>query len=146
MDGIQLLFPRVRRRRRGKDGNREVVEPLFPGYLFAAFDPAELSGPVGNTRGVLHLVRRSGKAVSVESKVVDELRALGPDGVLDALEPLPLPGQRVRILRGIFEGEEGEVLRLAEPNRRIAVLLQLLGSDQVVDLSADDVGLAPSDA
>ena len=146
LDGLELLFPRVRRRRRGKDGPREVVEPLFPGYLFAAFDPAELSGPVHHTRGVLHLVRRSGKAVPVEAKVIEELRSVGPGGVLDALEPLPVPGERVRVLRGIFEGEQGEVLRLAEPARRVAILLQLLGADQVVELSADDVGPAPSDA
>ena len=114
---LELLFPRVRRRRRGKDGSREVVEPLFPGYLFAAFDPAELGGPVNHARGVLHLVRRSGRAVGVEEKVVAELRALGPDGILDALEPLPLPGQRVKVLRGLFEGEQGEVVRLAEPSR-----------------------------
>ena len=50
------------------------------------------------------------------------------------------------VLRGIFEGEQGEVLRLAEPTRRVALLLQLLGADQVVELSADDVGPAPSDA
>lgn len=145
LEGVDLLFPRVRRRRKGKDGSREVTEPLFPGYLFAAFDPAELGAAVGHTRGVLHLVRKAGRAVDVEPKVVAELQALGPGGVLDALEPLPAPGQRVRVLRGLFEGEQGEVVRLAEPARRIKVLLQLLGADQVVELSADDVGPAPSD-
>lgn len=146
LEGVELLFPRVRRRRRGKDGAKDVIEPLFPGYLFAAFDPAELSGPVQHTRGVLHLVRRSGKAVPVEAKVIEELRSVGPGGVLDALEPLPAPGERVRVLRGIFEGEQGEVLRLAEPSRRVAILLQLLGADQVVELSTDDVGPAPSES
>lgn len=145
LDGVELLFPRIRRRRSGKGGPREVTEPLFPGYLFAAFDPAELASPVGHTRGVLHLVRKSGQAVDVEPRVIEELRSLGPGAVLDAIEPLPLPGQRVRVLRGLFEGEQGEVVRLAEPARRIKVLLQLLGADQVVELSADDVGPAPAD-
>jgi transcriptional antiterminator RfaH len=145
LDGVELLFPRARRRRAAKDGPREVVEALFPGYLFAAFDPAELGSQVGHCRGVLHLVRKAGQAVDVEPKVIAELRALGADGVVDALDPLPLPGERIRVLRGLFLGEEGEVLRLAEPARRVRVLLELLGADQVVELSADDVGPAPSD-
>lgn len=143
LGGVELLFPRARRRRPGHGGPREVVEPLFPGYLFAAFDPAELGGQVGHCRGVLHLVRKAGKAVDVEPKVIDEIRALGEGGVVDALDPLPIPGQKVRVLRGLFLGEEGEVVRLAEPARRVKVLLELLGADQVVELSADDVGPAP---
>ena len=94
---------------------------------------------------MLHLVRKAGKAVDVEPKVIAELRGLGEGGVVDALDPLPLPGQKVRVLRGLFLGEEGEVVRLAEPTRRVKVLLELLGADQVVELSADDVGPAPSD-
>lgn len=140
LPGVALLFPRVRRRRRAKDGDRLVIEPLFPGYLFAAFDPAELGGPVNHTRGVLHLVRRSGKAVDVEEKVIRELQALGEGGILNIVEPILLPGQKVRILSGLFAGEKGEVVRLAKPAQRIQVLLQLLGADQVVELAADDVG------
>jgi transcriptional antiterminator RfaH len=145
LGGVELLFPRARRRRAGKTGARDVVEALFPGYLFAAFDPAELGSQVGHCRGVLHLVRKAGKAVDVEPKVIAEIRALGTDGVVDATDPLPLPGQKVRVLRGLFLGEEGEVVRLAEPARRVKVLLELLGADQVVELSADDVGPAPSE-
>lgn len=145
LGGVELLFPRARRRRAGHDGPREVLEPLFPGYLFAAFDSAEMGGQVGHCRGVLQLVRKAGKAVDVEAKVIAELRALGTDGVVDAVDPLPLPGQKVRVLRGLFLGEEGEVVRLAEPTRRVKVLLELLGADQVVELAADDVGPAPSD-
>ena len=146
LSGLELLFPRVRRRRRGKDGDRQVIEPLFPGYLFAAFDPAELGGPGNHTRGVLHLVRRSGKAVDVEEKVIRELQALGERGILDILEPTLKPGQKVRILSGLFAGEKGEVVRLAKPAQRIQVLLQLLGADQVVELASDDVGSDDSDA
>ena len=53
----------------------------------------------------------------------------------------------MRIVRGIFAGSEGEVLRLETPQKRIAVLLSLLGSDQPVELSSEDVeGLPNEDA
>jgi transcription antitermination factor NusG len=45
----------------------------------------------------------------------------------------------VRIIRGIFAGSEGEVLRLHGPQKRIAVLLELLGSAKPVELSSEDV-------
>jgi transcription antitermination factor NusG len=53
-------------------------------------------------------------------------------------------GDKVRIVRGVFAGAEGEVLRLHPPAKRIAVLLQLLGAEQSVDLAEDDIeGSAP---
>ena len=146
LGAVELVFPRVRRTRRGHDRNREVVEPLFPGYVFLRFDPAELQGSVRSTRGVLHLVAKEGRPVAVDPQVIAELRALGPDGILSALDEELQVGTKVRIVRGIFAGSEGEVLRLATPEKRIAVLLSLLGSEQPVELSSEDVQGLPTDA
>jgi len=136
---VEVLFPRLRRTRRGQAKNQLVVEPLFPGYLFLRFDPAELSASVRGTRGVLHLVSQGGRAVEVPGKVISDLRALGPDATLSLLDELPQVGGKVRIIRGIFAGSEGEVLRLHGPQKRIAVLLELLGSEKPVELSSEDV-------
>ena len=48
-------------------------------------------------------------------------------------------GAKVRVIRGIFSGSEGEVVKLQEPQKRIAVLLSLLGSEQAVEMPLDDV-------
>jgi transcriptional antiterminator RfaH len=136
---VEVLLPRLRRTRRGHDRNKLVVEPLFPGYLFLRFDAAELQTSVRGARGVLHLVSQGERAVEVAAKVIDDLRALGPDATLTMLDEEPRMGGKVRIIRGIFAGAEGEVLRLHGPQRRIAVLLELLGSAKPVELSADDV-------
>ncbi len=136
---IEILFPRVMRTRRGHEKNREVVEPLFPGYIFVKFNPEEYHGTVRSTRGVLHLVSQGGKAVDVPSKVIEELNALGPDGILSMLDADLKIGTKVRIIRGIFSGSEGEVIKLATPQKRIAILMSLLGSEQSVDLAVDDI-------
>ena len=112
---------------------------LDPGYLFLRFDPAELTASVRGTRGVLHLVTQGGRAVEVAPKVIADLLALGPDATLSLLDEEPQVGGKVRIIRGIFAGSEGEVLRLHGPQKRIAVLLELLGSEKPVELSAEDV-------
>ena len=136
---VEVVFPRLRRTRRGHDQNKVVVEPLFPGYVFLRFDAAELQTSVRGTRGVLHLVSMAGRAVEVAAKVIDDLRALGPDATLTLLDEAPQVGGKVRVIRGIFAGAEGEVLRLHEPQKRIAILLELLGSEKPVELSSDDV-------
>jgi transcriptional antiterminator RfaH len=136
---VEVVFPRLRRTRRGHDQNKVVVEPLFPGYVFLRFDAAELQTSVRGTRGVLHLVSQAGRAVEVAPKVIEDLRALGPEAILTLLDETPQVGGKIRIIRGIFAGSEGEVIRLHEPQKRIAVLLELLGSEKPVELSSEDV-------
>lgn len=141
----ELVLPRLRRMRRGHDKNKVVVEPLFPGYLFARFDPMEFQSTIRSTRGVLHLVSREGKPVDVAQAVIDELNALGPDATLSILDEAPKVGAKARVIRGIFTGSEGEVLRLESPQKRIALLLSILGSDQPVELPLDDVEALPEE-
>ena len=107
MEGVEVVFPRVKRIKRTEHGKKTVIEPLFPGYLFASFAPNELSGPVNHTRGVLHLVRRDSKPVAVEHGVITELRALGPEAVLSLELAALMVGDKVRIVRGVFAGAEG---------------------------------------
>ena len=141
----ELVFPRLRRTRRGHDKNKVVVEPLFPGYVFARFDPLDFQATIRSTRGVLHLVSRDGRPVDVEQSVIDELNALGPDATLSLLDEEPKVGAKARVIRGIFLGSEGEVIRLESPQKRIALLLSILGSDQPVELPLDDVESLPEE-
>lgn len=140
---VEIVFPRVKRTRRGHEKNQLVVEPLFPGYLFAKFIPEDYHGAVRSTRGVLHLVSKNGKAVEVDPKVITELQNLGPEGIFSILDSEIKLGSKIKIIRGIFAGAEGEVIKLATPQKRIAILMSLLGSEQAVELSAEDV--APLD-
>ena len=92
---------------------------------------------------MLHLVSRAGRPVDVEQAVIDELNALGPEAILSILDEELKIGAKARVIRGIFTGSEGEIIRLATPEKRIALLLSILGSDQPVELPLDDVeGLA----
>lgn len=143
---VEVVFPKLRRTRRGHEKNKVVVEPLFPGYVFLRFDPQEYHGSVRSTRGVLHLVSRNDRPVEVDASVIEELRALGPDATLSMLDEELKIGAKVRVIRGIFSGSEGEVVRLHAPQQRIAVLLSLLGSEQSVEMPLDDVEGLPGEA
>ena len=110
------------------------------------FIPEETQSSIRNTRGVLHLVTRNGRPVDVEPAVIDEMKALGPDSILSMLDEELKIGGKVRVIRGIFAGSEGELLRLESPQKRVAVLLSLLGSDQPVEMPLDDVEGLPDEA
>lgn len=145
LGGIEVVFPRLRRTRRGHEKNKVVIEPLFPGYIFVRFIPEESQGSIRSTRGVLHLVTRNGRPVDVEPAVIDEMNALGPEGILSMLDAELKIGAKVRVIRGIFSGAEGELLRLESPQKRVAILLSLLGSDQPVEMPLDDVEGLPDE-
>jgi len=142
----ELVFPRLRRTRRGHAQNKVVIEPLFPGYVFARFDPMEFQSTIRSTRGVLHLVSREGRPVDVEQAVIDELNSLGPEAILSILDEELKVGAKARVIRGIFTGSEGQIIRLESPQKRIALLLSILGSDQPVELPLDDVEGLPDES
>jgi transcription antitermination factor NusG len=90
-------------------------------------------------------VSKNGKPVEVENKVIQELETLGPEGVLSLLDEELKVGAKIKVVRGIFAGSEGEVLKLANPQKRIAVLLSLLGAPQSVEMPLDDVAAEEGD-
>src|SRR5688500_16717057 len=57
--GLRTWLPTVKERHRWSDRWREVVCPLFPGYLFASANSA-LWHTVLNTQGVLTVIREGG--------------------------------------------------------------------------------------
>ena len=122
-----------------------------PGIIFDAIRAGQdvhgnsflngLAGILGLEPGnrLIALNKQGGRAVEVAPKVIADLLELGPDATLSLLDEEPQVGGKVRIIRGIFAGSEGEVLRLHGPQKRIAVLLELLGSAKPVELSSEDV-------
>lgn len=74
------FFPQIRvyRPRPDRPGHfRQVVEPLFPGYLFIAFDPEIThTSKIEHCPGISYLVRTAGQIKPVRNIVVDEIMRL----------------------------------------------------------------------
>jgi transcriptional antiterminator RfaH len=126
-----ILAPR---RRRGRWS--EVVQPLFPGYLFVRLDlEHQNTAPIRSTRGVTGLVRFGGLPTPVPQGVVERLVAAGTacEGAV-RLEYLFQPGDRVEIVSGALAGLEA-VFLAASGQERVRVLLEMLGRENRVLLS-----------
>lgn len=135
-DGYLPLCRRWRRHAR----RREIVKrPLFPRYLFVAFDAMTTRWrPILSTVGVAGLVRQGDMPVPVPAGVVEQLRDGERAGRFDDLSPIArlTAGALVRIKDGPFGDLIGRLQSLAD-SERVNVLLELLGREVVARVPVD---------
>lgn len=126
--GYRIYLPLIRAPKRRRGHWREVVEALFPGYLFVRLDLDTCnSAPIRSTRGVVGMVGFGGVVPPVPGDLIDGIMAARSDaeGVILA-RPLPDPGDRVAIISGPLAGLEAIFLS-ASGEERANILLDLLG-------------------
>lgn len=104
--GIETLLPRIRRRMTNdaRTAASTRIKSLFPGYLFARFDPSAMAAKVRYARGVVHIVAAGRTPLSLDDAVIALImHRLGPDGFVRTTSHLEA-GDLVRITAGPLEG------------------------------------------
>jgi len=136
---VHLPLLRAPKRRRGKWLN--VVEPLFPGYLFVELDLAvDNPAPIRSTRGVIGLVRFGGHSAPMPEGVVERLIAAArraDDGTVRC-EHLFEAGDWVEVVDGPLVGLRA-VFLASSGDERVRLLLDLLGREHSVVLERHQV-------
>lgn len=139
--GFVTYLPCYLRSRRHARRTETVVRPLFPRYLFVAVDLArDRWRAIQSTLGVCQLVLAGDEPAPVPDGVVEEIRAReGAEGFVNlGLAAGLRPGSQVQLVDSIFAHHDGVIDRIAD-DRRIAVLLELLGREVRVFLPAASV-------
>ena len=139
--GFQAYCPMIRKQVRHARRLREVLRPLFPGYVFIRLDPARTQWrPILSTIGVRNLIRFGDRFGVLPRNFVEDLRIHEENGAI----PVPrardhyAAGERVRLREGPFDGVIATVLS-GEDNDRLLVLMDLLKRGVRVRVSIDDV-------
>jgi transcription antitermination factor NusG len=111
--------------------------PLFPGYVFVRLALTDRFRVI-QVPGVVKLVGFGGQPVALPDEQLEVLRA-GLDGQLRA-EPHPYLriGRRIRIVRGIFQGAEGTLVR-KKGVFRVVLSLELIKRSIAVEVDAADI-------
>jgi len=141
--GYPFYLPLARQTRRRKGRWLDVIEPLFPRYLFVRLGAGHDSfRSVRYTTGVQNLVCFSEKPAVVPDSVVNSLmRAADPDtGLHDLNAPVFEPGKAVVIDSGPLAGVQG-ILLAKTGEDRVIVLLNMLGKENRVAIEHDLVRL-----
>jgi transcriptional antiterminator RfaH len=136
---LPLLAHSVRRCGRWQ----ERIAPLFPRYLFLRVrEGLQSLAPVSSSVGVTGIVRFGAIYSIVPDRIVRELMAR--EDSASRLHRLQQPvtglvaGARIAVRQGAFDGLEG-VFQHEAGRDRVVVLLNLLGRESAVCLSADSV-------
>lgn len=135
--GYECYLPTFPKEKLLQRGVAIADEPLFPRYLFIRLGQGHTDqswAPIRSTRGVSRLVRFGVNPAMVHDGLIDSLRAT--EAAMQANpEPLFTEGEQVRLTDGAFAGIEG-VYRMADGDRRVMVLIELMGKPVVVKVDA----------
>ncbi len=137
--GFYVYLPRIKVKKRCRGKWIDVVEVLFPRYIFIRIDPVKNSiAPVRSTRGVVGLVRFGGQPAVLADEVIGALlQREDPDSSLhQESRPLFCAGEAVKVLEGSLAGMEGIFVQ-EDGEKRVIVLLELLGKANKVRVNRD---------
>jgi transcriptional antiterminator RfaH len=136
--GYEVYLPRLRAHRVMHGRKIELRRALFPGYCFVQI---ELQWHAARwAPGVIGLVMDGIVPARVPQNAIEEIRRREVGGLIVLERQGAKRGDRVRILRGPFEGHLA-IYHDSKPRDRIEVLLKLLGSTQRATLASLDVEL-----
>ena len=135
---IEAFLPTITRWSRWKDRKKKVDWPLFPGYCFARFDPADAL-PILKCTGVVNIVSFDGKPAPIPEVELDSIRLLVGSEL--QYDPCPMihEGMMVSVVHGPRKGVVGRLVRKDAPKARLVLSVDLIGQAVSVEVDAADV-------
>jgi transcription antitermination factor NusG len=134
---IPAFLPTMSRWSRWKDRKKRIDVPLFPGYVFARFDPATRLA-VLKCSGVVSIVSFNGEPAAVPDHEIESIRTL----VASTLPYDPCPtiktGTLVEVSHGPLKGVVGRLTRKGS-QARLVLSVDLIGQAVSVQVDAADV-------
>ena len=137
--GLEVFAPQIHFRRSTKHGAVWVTEALFPTYLFAKYRLHEFSRKVHYSPGIKGVVHFGNKWPAIPDKAVEELHNIYGSQTLHVIDPTPQAGDSVEISGGAFHGLKAVVMRVMPARERVAVLLDFLGQQTMIEVNLQQV-------
>lgn len=135
--GFRTFLPMQEETKRARGKFITQIRPLFPGYIFVALDMLQ-SGwrAVNSTCGITRLVSLGKGPTPIPLDLVSQLM-LRCDREGKLLPPKLLkPGDQVTLTKGLFTDFVATIESIA-PDRRVWVLMELMGAQTRVAVSAE---------
>jgi len=124
--GIEVLNPKIKFRKFKRNRLTDVIEPLFPCYLFANFDKDKYSHLITYTRGVKYIVGKK-SPVAVQDEVINVIKDGIEDNNLIVIKPSTFKnGDKVLIKDGPFKDFYGIFEKEIKGHERVMILLETI--------------------
>ena len=139
--GGEVFLPRIQLEKVRKGKRVNVIEPLFPGYLFVNVKGCEqLVGSIRSTRGVRQLLRFAVEPVEIRQEIIEDLKKRCGELVgnssneksesQQAFTPHVFKeGQGIEITSGPFKDYQA-IFKQFDGEHRAIILLNLLNQQQ----------------
>lgn len=124
--GVETFCPLLKQTKVIQRRRQTVIDPLFPGYLFARFNPDIHYRAVKYAKGVRRVVIFGSDPAIVDDEIIESIKLRLQDGYVTVQRPLFTPGQTVRIQTGPLQGLEAIFEQEISDQHRVALLLQAL--------------------
>jgi len=123
--GIETINPKIKIKKYVRKKYTEVVEQLFPCYIFAFFDRDEHSHMIRFTRGVRYIVGKD-KPLLVHPAIIEAIRERMEGDIINPEPEKFEKGERVLINEGPFKDFYGVFERDVSGRERAMILLEAL--------------------
>jgi len=125
---IECLNPKINVNKRVRGNVSQVVEALFPRYIFLKMDINKHCHMIKNTRGVKYMLSDGrGRPISVGTNVISSIKETVQRRKASKNEaPQFTEGDRVIISNGIFDDLEAIVLKELRASDRVLVMLNTI--------------------
>ncbi|MBM4146618.1 MAG: hypothetical protein FJ240_10185 [Nitrospira sp.] len=124
--GLEVLNPKIKFRKFKRNKLTDVIEPLFPCYLFVNFDKDKYTHLVTYTRGVRYVVGKK-NPVAVQDEVVNAIKDGIEDNNLIVIKPSAFKnGDKVLIKDGPFKDFYGIFEKEIKGHERVMILLETM--------------------
>lgn len=137
--GFETFMPLEEETRQRNGKFSCTIRPLFPGYIFVAFDVTRgLWRTINSTYGITRLVCFGNEPTAVPSDLVQQLKLrcdarsnFLPSNLLES-------GDQVTLTKGPFASFVAEVEKIT-PDERVWVLMEVMGGQTRVAVRADQI-------
>jgi len=136
--GFHCFLPMAINPYQRRSASKQLIEPLFPRYLFLNAIPDQQSlGPVRSTRGVATLVRFGNELAQMPEQVIRAInQRCDPETGLVQLDPVPVkPGDKVKVFDGPLAGLQG-IFQQRKGENRALLLMKMLGTESTVEVDS----------
>lgn len=135
---IEQFLPTVEVTTRWTDRQVTTTRPLFPGYIFARFDPvnARELAAVYATRGVVSVLGTDGPEAIPDAVIANLQRIAATPNALSLCAYVA--GETVTVSRGPFAGVTGVISRVKGATS-LTIPVQILGRAVSVQIDAADI-------
>jgi len=132
---LESFNPKLKTRKYMRGRIKEVVEALFPCYIFSCFDPAKHYHMIKYTRGVRKIVGdQTGNPYIVDEEVIGQIQSRMKEGFIHIDPPDFNEGDRVVVQEGTLKGLTGIFQRELKARDRVMILLNTLSYQASVEI------------